>query len=56
MLCICIVCYKISENRLETENKELTEEITKLEGDRKMLESANSQLIEEKHQFEASVM
>ncbi len=42
----------MSENRLETENKELTEEISKLE----IMESANTQLIEEKHQLETSVM
>ncbi len=41
---------------METENKELTEEITKLESDKKMLQSGSAQLIEEKHQFQASVM
>ncbi len=41
---------------METKNKELTEEITKLESDKKMLQSASAQLIEEKHQFQASVM
>ncbi len=34
----------------------MTEENTKLENDKKMLESANTQLIEEKHQLETSVM
>ena len=38
----------------QKQNKELTEEITKLESDRsKILESANTQLIEEKHQLES---
>ncbi len=40
---------------METENKELTEEITKLESDKIMLQSASAQLIEEKHQLQASV-
>ncbi len=34
----------------------MIEENTKLESDKKMLESANTQLIEEKHQLETSVM
>ena len=39
------------------ENRELTEEITKLESDRKLMESAkNTQLIKDKHQSETSVM
>ncbi len=41
---------------METENKELTEEITKLESDKKMFQSASAQVIEEKHQLETSVM
>ncbi len=41
---------------METENKELTEEITKLESDKKMFQSASAHLIEEKHQLETSVM
>ncbi len=41
---------------METENKELSEEITKLERDKKMVQSASAQLIEEKHQLETSVM
>ncbi len=34
----------------------MTEEITKLESDKKILQSASAQLIEEKHQLQASVM
>ena len=57
MLCICIMCYVSRFLKIDQkQNKELTEEITKLESDRKMLESANTQLIEEKHQLETSVM
>ncbi len=41
---------------METENKELTEEITKLERDKKMFQSASAHLIEEKHQLETSVV
>ncbi len=53
-----MICYniQISENKLERENIELTEENAKLESDRKMLQSVNTQLIEEKHQLETSVM
>ncbi len=34
----------------------MTEEITKLESDKNILESANTQLIGEKHQLETSIM
>ncbi len=34
----------------------MTEDITKLESDRKLLKSSNTQLIEEKHQLETTVM
>ncbi len=47
---------QFSENRLEAENRELTEENAKLESDKEMLEFSNTQLIEEKHQLETSVM
>ncbi len=47
---------QIFQSRLEAENKEINEENTRLECDKEMLQSLNTQLIKEKHQLETSVL
>ncbi len=50
------MCFNFQIFHSGLENREISEENTRLECDKEMLQSSNTQLIEEKHQLETSVM